>query len=143
MPELGSLLEYFRELNFASTLLRLTMAMLFGGLIGMALFSIYAQFYPAGGLHPLMLVLLPIGVITMILLCLIFKWPGAVQPGGVMLCIVLFNQSADSYVMYSINRILDTAFGVLVAMGVNWLLPRSRVVKWMDKLHMKHRDIQL
>ena len=35
MPELGSLLEYFRELNFASTLLRLTMAMLFGGLIGM------------------------------------------------------------------------------------------------------------
>jgi uncharacterized membrane protein YgaE (UPF0421/DUF939 family) len=60
-----------------------------------------------------------------------------------MLCIVLFNQSADSYVMYSINRILDTAFGVLVAMGVNWLLPRSRVVRWMDKLHMKHRDIQL
>ena len=35
MPELGSLLEYFRELNFASTLLRLTMAMLFGGLIGL------------------------------------------------------------------------------------------------------------
>ena len=35
MPELGSVLEYFRELNFASTLLRLTMAMLFGGLIGL------------------------------------------------------------------------------------------------------------
>jgi len=35
MPELGSILEYFRELNFASTLLRLTMAMIFGGLIGL------------------------------------------------------------------------------------------------------------
>ena len=35
MAELGSVLEYFRELNFASTLLRLTMAMLFGGLIGL------------------------------------------------------------------------------------------------------------
>ena len=35
MTELGSVLEYFRELNFASTLLRLTMAMLFGGLIGL------------------------------------------------------------------------------------------------------------
>ncbi len=116
---------------------------IFGGLIGMALFSIYAQFYPEGGLHPLMLVLLPIGVMSMILLCQIFKWPGAVQPGGVMLCIVLFNQSADSYVMYSINRIVDTAFGVLVAMGVNYLLPRSRVVRWMDKLHLKHRDIEL
>ena len=35
MPELGNVLEYFRELNFASTFLRLTMAMLFGGLIGL------------------------------------------------------------------------------------------------------------
>lgn len=35
MPELGSVLEYFRELNFASTMLRLTMAMVFGGLIGL------------------------------------------------------------------------------------------------------------
>ncbi len=35
MPELGSVLEYFRELNFASTMLRLAMAMLFGGLIGL------------------------------------------------------------------------------------------------------------
>lgn len=116
---------------------------IFGGLVGMALFSIYAQFYPEGGLHPLMLLLLPIGIIVMILACVYFKWPGAVQPGGVMLCIVLFNQSADSYVMYSINRIVDTAFGVLVAMGVNWLLPRSRVVRWMDKLNLKHRDIEL
>ncbi len=116
---------------------------IFGGLIGMALFSVYAQFYPEGGLHPLMLALLPIGVVSMILLCQLFKWPGAVQPGGVMLCIVLFNQSADSYVMYSINRIVDTAFGVLVAVSINYLLPRSRVVRWMDKLHLKHRDIQL
>ena len=116
---------------------------IFGGLIGMALFSIYVQVYPQGGLHPLMLLLLPIGVVMMIVLCNAFNWPGAVQPGGVMLCIVLFNQSADSYIVYSINRILDTGFGVLVAMGINWLLPRTRIVHWLDKLHLKHRNLML
>ena len=113
---------------------------IFGGLIGMALFSIYVQFYPEGGFHPLILVLLFIGVLLLILVSLLCKWPGAIQPGGVMLCILLFNQPVDTYVAYSLNRIFDTGIGVLIAMGVNLLLPRERIIGWMDKLHMKHRD---
>ena len=115
---------------------------IFGGLIGMALFSIYVQFYPEGGFHPLILLLLFIGVLLLILVSLLCKWPGAIQPGGVMLCILLFNQPVDTYVTYSLNRIFDTGIGVLFAMGVNLLLPRERVVRWMDKLNMPHRDIR-
>ena len=114
---------------------------IFGGLIGMALFSIYVQFYPEGGFHPLILVLLFIGVLLLILVSLLCKWPGAIQPGGVMLCILLFNQPVDSYVAYSLNRIFDTGIGVIIAMLVNLVLPRERVVRWMDRLHMPHRDI--
>ena len=113
---------------------------IFGGLIGMGLFRIYIIFYPEGGFHPLMLLLLFIGVILLILVSLIFNWPGAIQPGGVMLCILLFNQPVDSYVPYSLNRIFDTGIGVLFAMGVNLLLPRERVVRWLEKLHMRKKE---
>ena len=40
---------------------------IFGGLLGMALFSIYIQFYPEGGFHPLILPLLFVGVILLII----------------------------------------------------------------------------
>ena len=85
--------------------------------------------------------LLFIGVILLILVSLLFNWPGAIQPGGVMLCILLFNQPVDTYVAYSLNRIFDTGIGVIIAMLVNLVLPRERVVRWMDKLHMPHREM--
>ena len=114
---------------------------IFGGLIGMALFSIYIQFYPSGGFELLMLLLLFIGVILLILISILFNWPGAIQPGGVMLCILLFTQPVDKYVAYSLNRIFDTGVGVVFAMLINFLLPRERIIRIMDKIHMPHRDI--
>ena len=113
---------------------------IFGGLIGMALFSLYIRVYPEGGLHLLMLPLLAVGVIALILVSQIFHWPGAIQPGGVMLCIVLFNQPVDTYIAYSINRIIDTGIGVLISMGVNLLFPRERIIRWMDACHLPHRE---
>ena len=115
---------------------------IFGGLIGMGLFSIYIQIYPAGGFEPLMLLLLFVGVILLILVSVLFNWPGAIQPGGVMLCILLFNQPVDSYISYSLNRIFDTGMGVVAGMLINYLLPRERIVYLMDKIHLPHRDIQ-
>jgi len=88
-------------------------------------------------LHPLMLLLLFIGVIALILASQFFHWPGAIQPGGVMLCILLFNQPVDSYVVYSLNRIVDTGIGVLFALLVNYFFPRQRVLHWMEKCSEK------
>lgn len=102
-----------------------------GGLLGMGLFSIYIQFYPQGGFHFLMLPLLFIGVILLILASQYFKWPGAIHPGGVMLCILLFNQPVDSYIPYSLNRILDTGVGVVVGLLINVLLPRETIDRFL------------
>lgn len=110
---------------------------IFGGLIGMGLFSLYVLVYPEGGFHPLMLALLFVGVILLILVSQLFHWPGAIQPGGVMLCILLFNQPVASYVPYSLNRIFDTGVGVLFALLVNHLLPRERVLRWMRACSFK------
>lgn len=100
-----------------------------GGVLGMALFRIYIIFYPDGKMHLMMLPLLFIGVVLLILSSQWVHWNGAVQPGGVMLCIILFNTPVETYISYSLNRIIDSAFGVILALLVNHLLPRSRCDK--------------
>ena len=72
-----------------------------------------------------------VGTVLLIILCQIF-WVGGVQPGGVVLCIVLFSTPIESYVSYALNRILDTAIGVIVALLVNYFLPRARVVAFWE-----------
>ena len=108
-----------------------------GGLLGMLLFRIYIIFYPEAGLHVLLLLLVFVGVILLIIACQLFRWPGGIQPGGVVLCIILFNTPVDTYISYSINRIIDTGIGVVFGLLVNWLLPRERLGRWMESVKGK------
>lgn len=119
---------------------------LFGGFLGMGLFRLYIIFYPEGNFpqgaeepmyKPLLLILLAVGVILLIWVSLLFKWPGAVQPGGVVLCIILFNTPVDTYLSYSFNRIFDTGVGVAIALLVNLLLPREKVVNFLYKFKLR------
>lgn len=100
-----------------------------GGFLGMGLFALYLKVHPEGGHHFLLLPLLFVGVVVLIVLAQIF-WVGAVQPGGVILCIILFNTPADTYISYSLTRMADTAIGVLVALALNALLSRERLERW-------------
>ena len=111
-----------------------------GGFIGMALFRIYICFYPEAGTHLLLYPLLFVGVILLILASRFFRWPGAIQPGGVVLCIILFNTPVSTYVSYSLNRMLDTGIGVIIALIINLLLPRERVLHWMETAHMRKEN---
>ena len=101
-----------------------------GGFIGMWLFGIYAHFYPESSANfhyqHIMLLLVVIGIILLILLSQLVNWPGAIQPGGVMLCIILFNTPVDTYIAYSLGRIWDTAVGVVIAFLINVSLPEER-----------------
>lgn len=111
-----------------------------GGFIGMGLFRLYICFYPEGGTHLLLMGLLFVGVMILILACRVFKWPGGIPPGGVVLCIILFNTPVDTYIAYSLNRMLDTGVGFAMALLVNLLLPRERVVGWLEKLHLRKKQ---
>lgn len=115
---------------------------LFGGLLGMGLFRLYLLIYPQGDFRPLMLVFLAFGVLALILVCQKF-WRGGVQPGGVVLAILLFNTPVETYLSYSINRIIDTGVGVLFALLVAFLLPRARLSRWMEKLHLKKTETEV
>lgn len=113
---------------------------IFGGVIGMMLFPVYILFYENGGFHWPLLILLFFGIILLVLTSLFFRWPGAIQPGGVVLCIILFNTPVNTYVSYSLNRIFDTAFGVILSIVINMLFPRERVVKGLHKIGVHKLD---
>ena len=103
----------------------------------MILFRIYIIFYPQGGFHFLMLPMVFVGVVLLILISQIVNWPGAIQPGGVMLCIILFNTPVATYIDYSVNRIVDTGFGVIVALAINYFFPREKVLEIKENLSKK------
>mgnify|MGYP000057807122 CR=1 FL=1 len=104
-----------------------------GGFLGIGLYRIYLVFYPDGGRHLLLVPLLFGGIVVLILLAQIF-WVGAVQPGGVVLCLLLFSIGPDDYISYSLNRMLDTGVGVAMSLLINGLLPRERLEPWLEKL---------
>ena len=109
-----------------------------GGFLGMALFRFYLIFYPEGGRSLLLVALVFVGTVLLIWLCQSF-WVGGVQPGGVVLCIILFNTPVDTYVSYALNRIVDTGIGVLAALAVNSIFPGGFTFLWMERLYEKLR----
>ena len=104
---------------------------LIGGLLGIALFWVYIQVHPDGEDSLLLVLLTFIGVVILIWLCQIF-WVGGVQPGGVVLCIILFNSPVESYIPYALNRILDTGVGVGVALLVNSMYPGGFTFQFLE-----------
>lgn len=48
---------------------------------------------------------------------------------AVLAGIVLYSTPVETYISYALNRILDTAIGVIIALLVNYFLPRERVVR--------------
>ncbi len=108
-----------------------------GGFIGMGLFALYTIFYPTGEMSALMLLFVFVGVVIVILISQIFDMYGAIPPGGVVLCIILFNTPVDHYVAYSLNRMLDTGIGVAIALLVNQFLPRQKVVDVLYKMKLR------
>lgn len=109
---------------------------LIGGLLAMALFRVYLIFCPHGGRTLLLVPLIFIGTVVLIRLCQLF-WVGGVQPGGVVLCIVLFNTPVDTYISYALNRIFDTAIGVIVALLVNSMLPGGFTFGFMRRFYRR------
>ena len=107
---------------------------LVGGFIGMALFAVYAELFTDGSNRWVLIPLTFIGVVLLILACQRI-WVGGIQPGGVVLCIILFNTPVETYISYALNRILDTGIGVLAAFFVNAMLPGGFTFRFMRRFY--------
>ena len=109
-----------------------------GGVVGILFFRLYLVFVPDGHLTLLMIPFVFVGTIILIMACQMF-WVGGVQPGGVVLCILLFNTPVATYIDYAMNRIFDTAVGVLIALVVSYVFPRG----WMETMPRYYADMKL
>ena len=109
-----------------------------GGMVGIAVFRVHLIFFPEGDRNALILLWLFAGTILLIMFCQLFKWPGVIQPGGVVLCIILFNTPVETYIEYSIFRMIDTGVGVACALFVNWYFTSPRVERILTVLRIPH-----
>ena len=107
-----------------------------GGFIGMGLFALYAVLFPQDDQRWVLIPLTFVGVVALILVCQLI-WAGGVQPGGVMLCIILFNTPMESHLTYAFYRILDTGVGVLMALFVNGMLPGGFTFGFMHRFYLR------
>lgn len=100
-----------------------------GGFISLAAYQIEYLLFP-GGNYFFCLPLLFVSLILLVTLAVRFRWPGAIQPGSVVICLILF-ATPKSHVKYAIDRMIDTGVGVIFALLVNLSLPRARLEKWL------------
>lgn len=102
-----------------------------GGLLGIGIFALEHWIFPSGNYY-LKVALIFLGIILLVCSSVTFQWPGAVQPGGVVLCIILFN-TPPNYIAYAFSRMFDTAIGVVFAILVNRLFTRNRIDRWLKR----------
>ncbi|MEA5015195.1 MAG: FUSC family protein [Candidatus Limiplasma sp.] len=102
-----------------------------GGLLGIGIFALEHWIFPSGNYY-LKVALIFLGIILLVCSSVAFQWPGAVQPGGVVLCIILFN-TPPNYIAYAFSRMFDTAIGVVFAILVNRLFTRNRIDRWLKR----------
>ena len=113
---------------------------LFGGLLGMGLHWLYLFIDPHGEPSLMLLPFLFVGLMVLVLLSRSL-WKGAVHEGGVLIAIMLYHTHGD-FVPYAINRIIDIGVGVLVAIAVCKLLPRERMHKILEFLHLRKKEVE-
>lgn len=109
---------------------------LVGGFIGMGLFALYVQLFPDGSNRWFLIPMTFVGVVVLIVACQ-YIWVGGIQPGGVVLCIILFNTPTETYISYALNRILDTGIGVLMALFINGMLPGGFTFGFMHRFYVR------
>lgn len=88
---------------------------LLGGILGIVFL------YIANGLNlqNFLPLIVSIGVLLIIYICNIIKKPSACSISSITLISILVSQSYNNPLMYSIRRIIETAFGVIVAILIN------------------------
>lgn len=75
-----------------------------------------------------------LGIMLTIALCNSFNYSIATVGACAAFLIIIFTIPEDNQYIYTIYRVFDTFVGALVAMFIEFLLPRSRVSDWRARL---------
>lgn len=92
---------------------------LIGTLLGGILGIVFLYISKGLNLQNFLPLIVSIGVLLIIYICNIIKKPSACSISSITLISILVSQSYNNPLMYSIRRIIETAFGVIVAILIN------------------------
>lgn len=87
-----------------------------GTLVGAAVGFICALIRPGDAL------IAGVGIVAVIYVCNLLQWKESASIACVVFCAIMLNLKGGSALLYSLNRILDTFVGIVVAVAVNRLI---------------------
>lgn len=97
-----------------------------GGFTGMAFFTVSLMLpFP----KVTQVILIFVGISFLIYMSQLLNCANAIQAGAVVFFIVMLNTPEDLYFSYAINRMIDTAVGVIISIAINWAhikLPKQK-----------------
>lgn len=95
-----------------------------GGAVGMALASLEESF----NIVTFIPILTAIAIVLVIYICTIIKKPGSVSISCIVLLAIMTNLRDTTPILYGLNRMFDTAVGIVVAILVNkYIAPNEPV----------------
>ena len=87
-----------------------------GGLVGLWVYLVFGPVWYATGL----------GIVAVIALCNYFRKQSSVAIACIVLIAITTNLKEVTAALYAANRVLDTLIGIVVALGINRLIPGRR-----------------
>ncbi|BES65464.1 hypothetical protein SANA_19030 [Gottschalkiaceae bacterium SANA] len=89
-----------------------------GGLIGLGVYLVFGPVWYATGL----------GIVVVIALCNYFGKQSSVAIACIVLIAITTNLKEVTAVVYAANRVMDTLIGIVIALGINRLIPSRKPI---------------
>jgi uncharacterized membrane protein YgaE (UPF0421/DUF939 family) len=112
-----------------------------GGIVGAFVLFIVNSFFNDN----ILIFIIPLGVMLMIQICVVMNVKQAVVICCVVYLSVMMTKNHDNgYLLYTINRVLDTSIGILIALLVNKYveLPKKLKLKFKCEEYKEHDTIE-
>lgn len=85
-----------------------------------------------------------LGMMIVITICNIFQWNKSISIAGVVFISIMFNIGGLEAIQYSIDRIIDTSVGILIGLGVNFLIAPYNFEKSIQRqLYFLNKDFHI
>lgn len=81
-----------------------------------------------------------IGIVIVISICNALKWNKSISISGIVFCVIMLNLNGRNPYSYSLNRIIDTVVGIVVAILVNYFISPPR---HYNKIREESRALQI
>lgn len=98
-----------------------------GGLLGIVLLFFMNKYIDSG----LFIIIISLGIMILIQVCVSINMRQSVVICCVVYLSIMINKSHEGYVLYTVNRVLDTSMGIIIALLVNKYVQIPDKLKYM------------